>query len=271
MSLRINNNPASVNGITNLQKNSAMVGKSMEKLSSGLRINRAADDAAGLIISEQMRAQITGLTAAVANTETAVNMIQTAEGALDEMNTLLNKARSLALNAANEGVNDNARLVANQSELDNIITSITRIADNTQFGTKKILDGSLSSFRSNNENIGAVSTGTHFAENSSNGTISKGFHSVRITTEASRGFLDIAGSLGTGVITDTTLLAMTGSGEFQSEFSFSVNGQSVTVLSGTTKNDLGCPAQCRRPRGWIHCGNQHRPHRCAPVAPVTSV
>ena len=97
MSLRINNNPASVNGIKNLQKNSMMVGKSMEKLSSGLRINRAADDAAGLIISEQMRAQITGLSTAVSNTETAVNMIQTAEGALDEMNTLLNKARSLAI------------------------------------------------------------------------------------------------------------------------------------------------------------------------------
>ncbi|TVR39929.1 MAG: hypothetical protein EA402_14225 [Planctomycetota bacterium] len=144
MSLRINNNPASVNGIRNLQSNSMQVGRSMERLSSGLRINRAADDAAGLIISEQMRAQITGLSTAVANTESAVNMIQTAEGALDEMNTLLNKARSLALAAANEGVNDTPQLVANQAELSNIISSIDRIAQQTQFGTKRLLDGSLS-------------------------------------------------------------------------------------------------------------------------------
>ena len=156
MSLRINNNPASVNGIKNLQKNSMMVGKSMEKLSSGLRINRAADDAAGLIISEQMRAQITGLSTAVSNTESAVNMIQTAEGALDEMNTLLNKARSLALASANEGVNDQAQLAANQSELDNIVSSITRIAENTQFGTKKLLDGTLSTAKSNSDSISSV-------------------------------------------------------------------------------------------------------------------
>ena len=124
-------------------KNDNMISKSLEKLSSGLKINRAADDAAGLIISEQMRAQIAGLNQAVDNTETAVAMVQTAEGALDEMNTLLNKARELALHAANDGANDSRQLEADQSELDNIISSITRIANNTQFGTKKLLDGSL--------------------------------------------------------------------------------------------------------------------------------
>ena len=87
MSLRINNNIASVNGQRNLIQNNMMIGKSLEKLSSGLKINKAADDAAGLIISEQMRAQITGLDQAIDNAETAVAMVQTAEGALDEVNS----------------------------------------------------------------------------------------------------------------------------------------------------------------------------------------
>lgn len=143
MSLRINHNIASVNGHRNMLRNDMAISKSLEKLSSGLRINRAADDAAGLIISEQMRAQIAGLNQAVDNTETAVAMVQTAEGALDEMNTLLNKARELAIHAANDGANDATQLAADQSELDNIINSITRIANNTQFGTKKLLDGTL--------------------------------------------------------------------------------------------------------------------------------
>ena len=88
MSLRINHNIASINGHRNMLRNDAAVSSSLEKLSSGLRINKAADDAAGLIISEQMRAQIGGLEQATANAEIAVSLVQTAEGALDEMNNL---------------------------------------------------------------------------------------------------------------------------------------------------------------------------------------
>lgn len=144
MSLRINHNIAAVNGHRNMIRNDMNVSKSLEKLSSGLRINKAADDAAGLVISEQMRAQLGGLNQAVANTEQAVTLVQTAEGALDEMNTLLSKARTLAVHAANSGVNDTNQLSADQSELTNIVDSVDRIANNTQFGTKKILDGTLS-------------------------------------------------------------------------------------------------------------------------------
>jgi flagellin len=143
MTLRINNNIASINGQRNLMRNSENVGKSLEKLSSGLRINRASDDAAGLVISEQMRAQITGLKQAVDNAETAVSMIQTAEGALDEVSNLLNLARELVLHAKNEGANDVSQLQADQDELDNVIQSITRIGATAQFGTKKLLDGNL--------------------------------------------------------------------------------------------------------------------------------
>ena len=103
MSLRINHNIASLNGHRNMVKNDAMVSKSLEKLSSGLKINRAADNAAGLVISEQMRAQLGGIKQAMNNTEQAVTMVQTAEGALDEMNSLLSKVKSLALHALNTG------------------------------------------------------------------------------------------------------------------------------------------------------------------------
>ena len=144
MSLRINHNISAINGHNMMLRNDAALSKSLERLSSGMRINRAADDAAGLVISEQMRAQIAGLGQAIDNSETAVNFAQTAEGALGEMNALLIKARELALHAANTAVNDQSQFQADQTELDNIIDSISRISTNTQFGTKKILDGSLS-------------------------------------------------------------------------------------------------------------------------------
>jgi flagellin len=144
MSLRINHNIAAINGHRMMLKNDAAVSGSLERLSSGLRINKAADDAAGLVISEQMRAQIAGIGQAINNSETAVAMVQTSEGALDEINTLLNKARELTLHAANTGVNDVSQLSADQAELDNVIESISRISALTQFGTKSILDGSLS-------------------------------------------------------------------------------------------------------------------------------
>lgn len=143
MTLRINHNIAALNGHRNMLRNDAAISRSLEKLSSGLRINRAADDAAGLVISEQMRAQITGLNQAIDNSETGVAMVQVAEGALDEVNRLLLKARELALHAANEGANDINQLEADQSELDNVLRSIARISDQAQFGTKKLLDGSL--------------------------------------------------------------------------------------------------------------------------------
>lgn len=159
MSLRINNNIASLNGHRNLLNNNMSVQSSLEKLSSGLRINKAADDAAGLVISEQMRAQITGLNQAVDNSETAIAMVQTAEGALDEVNSLLNKARELVIHAANEGANDVAQLEADQDELDNVIRSITRISDVTQFGTKKLLDGSLNGATDLSANLTRVNVG----------------------------------------------------------------------------------------------------------------
>lgn len=142
MGLRINHNISAINSHRNLQKNNADLAKSLERLSSGLKINRASDGPASLVISEQMRAQITGLDQAVKNSETAVSMIQTTEGALNEVNKLMLNMRQLAVHASNEGVNDAVMLAADQQEILNSLENIDRIAQNTQFGRVKILDGS---------------------------------------------------------------------------------------------------------------------------------
>jgi len=142
MALRINHNIAAMNGHRNLLENDQEFNKTLERLSSGLKINRAADGAAALIISEQIRAQIKGLNQAVDNSETAISMVQTTEAALSEVTNLLVGMRQLAIHAANEGANDRNMLEADQLELKNGVETIDRIAKNAQFGVKKLLDGS---------------------------------------------------------------------------------------------------------------------------------
>ena len=141
MSLRINLNTAALNAHRNLQSTDQALGTSIERLSSGFRINRAADDPAGLAISENLRAQVTGLGQAISNSSDAVNMIKTAEGALSEVHTLLRTMRNLALHAANTGTNDDVALDADQAQVVSAISALDRISANTQFGTKVLLDG----------------------------------------------------------------------------------------------------------------------------------
>lgn len=142
MSLRINHNTASLNTHRNLKDANAKVEKSLERLSSGLRINSAGDGAAALMASEQLRAQIASIDQAIRNSESTVSMVQTAEGALAEANNTLVAMRQLAIQSANEGSNDDVMLAANQTSIKHMLESIDRIADFTQFGQKKLLDGS---------------------------------------------------------------------------------------------------------------------------------
>jgi hypothetical protein len=137
MSLRINTNMSALNALRNVERASDGFGRSIEKLASGLRINRGADDPAGLIRSEDLRAQIVGLEQAIANSQDATNLIKTAEGALDEMHNLLRSMRQLAVASGNTGTNDQTALQANQNQIQSAIDSINRIAAQTQFGTKK--------------------------------------------------------------------------------------------------------------------------------------
>jgi len=142
MSLRINHNTSALNAHRNLLVNDQMLTRSLEHLSSGLKINRASDGAASLIVSEQMRAQIAGIHQAIDNSEQAIGMIQTTESALTEVNNLLVKIRQLGVHAANEGANDKVMLEADQFEIDNALNTIDQITFNAQFGLKRMLDGS---------------------------------------------------------------------------------------------------------------------------------
>jgi len=142
MSLRINHNTSAINSHRNLQLNQAKMAKTLEKLSSGLKINRASEGPAALVISEQMRAQIAGLSQAIDNSETAVSLVQTTEANMSEIANLLTSIRQLAIHASNEGVNDEVMLEADQKEIENALETINRIASQAQFGNKRLLDGS---------------------------------------------------------------------------------------------------------------------------------
>lgn len=139
--LSVNTNVASLTAQSNLSKSTSRMQTSMERLSTGLKINKAADDSAGLVISELQRKGISGLTGAIRNIERGVNAVQTAESALGEVNDLLLKVRSLAIDSANAATQDTSSLAANQAEVTKLLASITRISDTTKFGTKALLDG----------------------------------------------------------------------------------------------------------------------------------
>lgn len=141
--MRINHNIAALNTYRQLSNANNSQLKSMEKLSSGLRINRAGDDAAGLAISEKMRAQIRGLDMATKNAQDGISLIQTAEGALNETHAILQRMRELAVQAANDTNTDDDR-AALQNEVEELIAEIDRISSDTEFNTQKLLDGSFS-------------------------------------------------------------------------------------------------------------------------------
>ena len=138
--MRINHNIAALNTQRQLTIANNGQAKSMEKLSSGLRINRAGDDAAGLAISEKMRSQIRGLDMAAKNSQDGISLIQTAEGALNETHAILQRMRELSVQAAN-GTNTDEDIQFIQDEIDSLTSEIDRIAETTEFNTKNILGG----------------------------------------------------------------------------------------------------------------------------------
>ena len=157
--MRIQHNIAALNSYRNLTGNNNAVSKNLEKLSSGYKINRAGDDAAGLAISEKMRAQITGLNTAQKNAQDGVSLVQTTEGALTEVHSMLNRMVELADQSAN-GTYDNAVDRANlQKEIASLKDEIDRIADATNFNGINLLDGSLST--NTTSTISGKATGTN--------------------------------------------------------------------------------------------------------------
>jgi len=140
--MRINHNIAALNTYRQLTIGGNNATKAMEKLSSGLRINRAGDDAAGLAISEKMRGQIRGLEQASRNAQDGISLIQTAEGALNETHSILQRMRELAVQAAND-TNVQVDRIEIQKEVDELAKEITRIANNTEFNTQKLINGGI--------------------------------------------------------------------------------------------------------------------------------
>ncbi len=212
MSFRINHNLSSINALRNLGQTESVVAKSLERLSSGLRVNRGSDDPAGLVISQNMRAQISGIQQAIENAETATAMVQTAEGAMTEIHNLLNNIRELTIHAANSGANDSVMLSADQDEIDNAIATINRIAAQSQFGTRKLFDGS--SGMSGTTTLTTV-TFLDATENTVAGT-----YAITITTAADQAQATAG--------TDQT--AVLGAAE-----TLTVNGVSIALTAGMTQ------------------------------------
>ena len=154
--MRINTNVAALNSYNQLKNTQNNMSKSLERLSSGKRINRAADDAAGLAISEKMKSQMNGLGQAQRNAQDGISMIQTAEGALNETQSILQRMRELSVQSANDTNTDEDRQEI-QKEVDQLSSELSRISNTTEFNTRTLLNGEVSESNKGKENGGPVS------------------------------------------------------------------------------------------------------------------
>jgi flagellin len=228
--LRINQNIAAMNSYRNLSATDTQMSKSLEKLSSGFRINRAADDAAGLAISEGLRSQVGGLKVAVRNAQDGISVVQTAEGALTEVHSILQRVRDLAVQAGNDSNNADSR--ANiATEATSLVAELDRIASSTNFNGTKLLDGSAGTLKfqvgadgTANSQI-AVNLGTAnvkaIAQNLAGGNLTTTGSSFATTlgslTTAAATFSSTASGVTTSVTTGTLADTADGSGAgFQS-------------------------------------------------------
>lgn len=233
--MRINHNISALNAWRSLDQVNSSMGKTLEKLSSGLRINRAGDDAAGLAISEKMRGQIKGLDMAVKNAQDAISLIQTAEGALTETHSILQRMRELSVQAASD-TNTNVDRNQIQAEIDQLREEIDRIARTTEFNTMKLLDGKIESFRP--EADVKVVTGGNFDLQASLGKIDVGYNLGGISGatinngQSTSVSLDLAG-LNLGSVAVKLMSAGTSSGTIQIAF----GGATIGVITGFAISD----------------------------------
>ena len=173
--MRIQHNIMAMNAYRNYNNNSSALSKNLEKLSSGYKINRAGDDAAGLAISEKMRAQITGLKAASKNVKDGVSLVKTAEGALQEVHDMLNRMDSLATQSANGTYDNEVDRLNLQKEVTALKSEIDRIADSSNFNGKKLLNGELETGATVNFAISGKANGADIATVDGTVDLSAGF------------------------------------------------------------------------------------------------
>ena len=141
--MRINTNIMALNAYNNLENTSNNLNSSLAKLSSGYRINKAADDASGLVISESLKSQVSGLQQATRNAQDGISVVQTAEGALSSVQSMLQRIRDLVIQSANTGASDSTARQAAQNEIVQLRNEIDRVANTTSFGNAHLLDGSF--------------------------------------------------------------------------------------------------------------------------------
>ncbi len=147
MALSVNTNVSSLTAQRNLSASNNRLNASLERLSTGMKINKAADSSSGIVISETQRAQINGLDQAVANIDRGVNLIQTADSALGEVNSLLLNIRQLVVDSANSGAHTSDDLAANKTEIDNLVSTIDDINSRTKFGALTVFSTNASTFQ----------------------------------------------------------------------------------------------------------------------------
>jgi flagellin len=227
MGLRINQNIAAMNSYRNLSVTEGQMSKSLEKLSSGFRINRAADDAAGLAISEGLRSQVGGLKVAVRNAQDGISVVQTAEGALTEVHAILQRVRDLAVQGANDSNSPEAR--ANiETEITSLGEELDRISSSTNFNGIKLLDGTNTalSFQVGADGDAVGATNNTISVTLSNvATTVAGVKDLKVTDNATASAT--IESLDTAITSISTARANLGA--YQNRFEHTINNLNVAV------------------------------------------
>jgi flagellin-like hook-associated protein FlgL len=244
----VNTNIAAMNAYRNLSTTNNAMSKSLERLSSGFRINRAADDAAGLAISEGLRSQISGLTQAVRNTQDGTSVVQTAEGALSESTSILQRMRDLSVQASNSGSLNTTATSSIQKEIGQLKQELDRIANTTTFNGTKLLDGSFSSVFQVGANAGQTITVAIGSAN--NGMDSTGLKVANVDVTGKGTFA--GGAAGANMVTTTAATAGTAATN-AATLTFQATG-----AAGTTDwdSDTSAPAEFKKLDGTISFGGK---------------
>lgn len=227
--MRINHNISALKANNQLVKTNKSLDKSLEKLSSGFRINKAADDAAGLAISQKMKTQIAGLEQASRNASDGISIIQTAEGALNEVNSMLGRMRELSVQAAN-GTNTIDDRKSIQAEIDQLRQEIQRISDTTEFNTKTLLDGSIDrqSF-TNNPSIQLISVSD---------TVPSKDYKITIAAPATKATINTTTTPATGNIVNASFYSAASPSTQTPAGKININGNEIEIKSGDTLDEV---------------------------------
>lgn len=246
--MRINNNISAVNTLNALSQSDGAMSKSLEKLSSGLRITRASDDAAGLAISEKMRNQVKGLNQARTNAQDGISLIQTAEGALNESHSILSRMRELTVQASNDTLTDDDRNEI-QKEMNNMTDEIDRISTDTEFNTKKLLNGNASSAAK--KATGMNTSGAAIGNVSANSTAQAGTYQIKFNNSAAAQAMGtitqtsgleakLSSAVGAQAATAGTNLGSSLNEAFgtTADGNFTINNKTISIKSTDSVNDL---------------------------------